>query len=261
MAVRLAFREKLLSIMDQKNHWGWRYIVGPNLTKSQLLIHFQQEYDTYVRDFPIFLARVLGRIPPSAEQLKREFAENIYEEQTGRLSAKISKNKSHPDLFLKMMKGLGYSQKSFTNIDLLPTSLAYRGYLDLVTLTYDWRLSAALLTLFVEGSVEDRARLQKSYRPTQSIQKKLASHSLHKHHGLRFSDMDLIRVHHAVEGSHRRSAWETVLSVIPRDLEEECVKVMENALALWLLFRDGVCLEMGIEPAEFRSLLQAQQKI
>src|SRR5690606_23864701 len=99
------FIEALLHVMDQKNHWGWKYLSGPNLKKTQLLIHFQQEYETYVRDFPIFLARILGRMEKGHFSLKRELAENLYEEQTGGISKSISKGQSHPELFLKMMKG------------------------------------------------------------------------------------------------------------------------------------------------------------
>ena len=51
------FRERLLSIMDRKHHWAWPVLMGPGITKAQLKIHYQQEYLTYVRDFPVLLAR------------------------------------------------------------------------------------------------------------------------------------------------------------------------------------------------------------
>lgn len=239
--------------MDQKDHWGWKILTGPAINKDQLLVHFQQEYEVYVRDFPLLLSRVLGRMDPNAKILKREFAENIYEEQTGGLSKSVSRNLSHPDLFLKMMGGLKYQTKEFEKIRLLPTSLAYRSYLDLVTLTKDWRIGAAVMTLFVEGSIDDRARLKQGYRPTTSLQQKLKNHSLHKFHGLKLTDMDLVRAHHMVEGSHRKSAWETTLHFIPKHLENEVVEAMLNALDLWQLFRDGVCIEMNIENTEWRS--------
>lgn len=246
MSRSVDFREQLLQIMDAKDHWGWPWILSGRLTRAQLLIHFQQEYEVFVRDFPIFLARVLGRMQGGSSVLKRELAENIYEEQTGGLSAKISRNLSHPELFLKMMKGLGFSSKEFDRIELLPTSLAYRSFLDLVTLTYDWRIGAALLGLFVEGSREDRARLKKNYRPTQSLSAKLREHSLHKYYGLKESDMDLVKAHYVIEGTHRKSAWETVLKEIPSTLESDVEVCMHNALDLWLLYRDGICGEMGL---------------
>lgn len=238
--------------MDAKDHWGWTLLTSDRVKKSQLLIHFQQEYEVFVRDFPLLLARVLGRMGPEAPaQLKREFAENIYEEQTGGLSAKISKNLSHPDLFLKMMRGLGFKDSVFKSVSLLPTSLAYRAFLDRITLLSDWRVAAALLTLFVEGSREDRARLKKSYRPTQSLSQKIKSHSLYCYHGLRESDMDLVKAHYMIEGSHRKSAWETTLDSIPAHLEAEVEECLENALHLWHLYRDGICVEMGLNHPTF----------
>ncbi|MBN8555710.1 MAG: iron-containing redox enzyme family protein [Deltaproteobacteria bacterium] len=248
-----SFQERLLSVMDKKNHWGWEQLTGPHLSKKQLLIHFQQEYEVYVRDFPIFLARILGRLDSHStfNSLKRELAENIFEEQTGGLSLSVSKGFSHPDLFLKMMRGLGFSEKVFQSIRLLPTSLAYRSYLDLLTFQKDWRVAAAVLTLFVEGSVEDRARLKKNYKPTKSLDQKLKSHSLHKYHGLRISDMDLVRAHHMIEGDHRRSAWETLLKLIPKNLEDETVEALTRSLELWQLFRDGVCVEMQMHNPEW----------
>jgi hypothetical protein len=237
-----AFRESLLQVMDQKNHWGWEFLSGPRLTRDQLLVHFQQEYETYVRDFPVFLARIMGRMETDSALLKREFAENLYEEQTGGISAKISKGRSHPELFLKMMGGLGYKSKVF---------------LDKVTFLDDWRIAAAIMTLFVEGSVNDRARLQRSYKDTMTLKGKLKSHAMIRYYGLKEKDADLIKVHHAVEGGHRKSAWESVLKEIPSSMEPLLLRRMREALELWLLFRDGVCVEMGLESREFRSYVDA----
>lgn len=253
------FVEKLLKVMDQKNHWGWEFLSGPHLKKAQLLTHFQQEYETYIRDFPIFLARILGRMGVGHYDLKRELAENLYEEQTGGISMKISKGQSHPELFLKMMKGLGYSEKDFKNIKLLPTSLAYRCFLDRVTLIDDWRVGAALMTLFVEGSVNDRERIKKSYKEKTDLSTKLKQHALIRYYGLKLTDADLIKVHYAVEGDHRQSAWEGVVQSIPNELKPLVLQRMQEALELWVLFRDGVCLEMGLESHEFREWIKLNE--
>lgn len=245
--------------MDQKNHWGWNFLSKPGLKKSQLLIHFQQEYEVYVRDFPIFLARILGRMEVGHFSLKRELAENLYEEQTGGVSKKISQNRSHPELFLKMMKGLGYRDRDFEKISLLPTSLAYRCFLDKVTLIDDWRVAAAVMTLFVEGSVHDRQRLKASYQESKSLSDKLKDHAMIKYYGLKLKDADLIKVHYAVEGDHRRSAWEGLVQSIPEFLKGLVIQRMKEALDLWLLFRDGVCLEMGLDNPEYLELLESKK--
>ena len=66
------FKELLLQIMDQKNHWAWQYFSGGGITKSQLKIHFQQEYEVYVRDFPVFLSRIHAKSPPL--EVRRDLA-------------------------------------------------------------------------------------------------------------------------------------------------------------------------------------------
>src|SRR2546426_6205363 len=55
------FREKLMAIMDRKDHWAWPHFCGPQITKAQLETHFRQEYAVYVRDFQVFLSRIHGK--------------------------------------------------------------------------------------------------------------------------------------------------------------------------------------------------------
>src|SRR5690348_18476016 len=114
------FRERLLSVMDRKHHWAWPHFTGDSLAKEQLKIHFQQEFAVYVRDFPVLLARIHGQNPPPA--VRRMLAENIYEEDTGGLSL----GKSHPELFLQMMAGLGLTPATFEGVRLLPPAPRYR---------------------------------------------------------------------------------------------------------------------------------------
>ena len=57
--------EQLLSVMDEKDHWAWKHFTRPGLSKEQLTVHFRHEFVTYVRDFPVLLARVLGQGPPT----------------------------------------------------------------------------------------------------------------------------------------------------------------------------------------------------
>src|SRR6476620_9243684 len=105
--------ERLLAVMDQKHHWAYPYLTRPGRTGDQLLVHLQNEYHAYVRDFPVLLARALGQVPP-LEDVRRALAENLYEEQTGGLS----KTAPHPELFLRMMEGLGFSRAQFAEATL-----------------------------------------------------------------------------------------------------------------------------------------------
>jgi pyrroloquinoline quinone (PQQ) biosynthesis protein C len=231
------FREQLLTIMEKKHHWAWSYFSGPTVTKAQLKIHFQQEFAVYVRDFPVFLSRIHGKNPPL--EVRKMLAENIYEEDTGKLSL----GTSHPELFMNMVEGLGFRQRDFGDIQLLPATLRYRAWLDKVTHERDWVIGAAVLTIFVEGSVHDRKELA---RPAQSktpqqIQHKLNTHPLVQYHGVSPQCMDLIRAHQMVEAGHRHDAYEMVVQyAATRSHQDKILAAVQKTLALWLHYRDGV---------------------
>jgi pyrroloquinoline quinone (PQQ) biosynthesis protein C len=237
------FLERLLTIMEQKHHWAWPYISGPTVTKAQLKMHFQQEYAAYVRDFPVFLARVHGKNPPL--EVRKMLAENIYEEDTGKLSL----GTSHPELFMNMMKGLGFRLRQFEKIELLPATLPYRAWLDRISNGSDWVLGAAVLTIFVEGSVHDRQELLHPPQPKtrHHIDEKIKQHPLVQYHGVSPHAMDLIRAHQMVEAGHRHDAYAMVVNYAKETAQQDAVlKVMDKSLQLWLRYRDGVARACGI---------------
>jgi pyrroloquinoline-quinone synthase len=238
------FREQLLDIMAQKHHWAWSYFSGPIMTKAQLKIHFQQEYAVYVRDFPVFLARIHGKNPPL--EVRKMLAENIYEEDTGKLSL----GTSHPELFMNMMEGLGFRPREFEKIQLLPATRRYRAWLDRISNSADWVLGAAVLTIFVEGSVNDRQELlyPVKSKTRRHIHEKIKHHPLVQYQGVSPQAMDLIRAHQMVEAGHRHDAYAMVVNYVKETSQQESVlKGMEKSLQLWLRYRDGVARACGLQ--------------
>ncbi len=238
-----AFREQILALMDRKHHWAWPRFADGTLTKDQLKIHFQQEYAVYVRDFPVFLARIHGHNPPPS--VRRMLAGNIYEEDTGGLSL----GKSHPELFLVMMEGLGFGAGDFEQVRLLPASRAYRAWLDAVSNKRDWVLGAAALTVFVEGSVKDRQEILAPSKPRtkDDIEAAIAAHPLVRHHGVPPSRMDLIRAHQAVEAGHRHDAYDMVTGHAATAAQQKAVLAcLRKSLSLWLRYRDGIARACGL---------------
>ena len=237
------FRDALLHIMDDKHHWAWEHFSTGRLGKSQLKVHFQQEYAVYVRDFPVFLARILGNNPPMP--IRRMLAENIYEEETGGLSL----GTSHPELFLTMMKGLGYRTKDFDSVGLLPAARAYRTWLDAMSTHPQWVMAAATLTIFVEGSVKDRKELLEpsNRKHTRAIESMIQRHPLVRYHGVSPDRMDLIRAHQLVEAGHRHDAYEMVIHHTPPALERSVLACVKKSLSLWLDYRDAVAKACGLE--------------
>jgi pyrroloquinoline quinone (PQQ) biosynthesis protein C len=231
------FQEEILRIMDRKHHWAWPAFADGTVTIEQLKQHFQQEYGVYVRDFPVLLARIHGHNPPPA--VRRMLAENIYEEDTGGLSL----GKSHPELFLAMMAGLGLPPSTFDRIKLLPAARRYRDWLDRASSHRDWVIGAAALTVFVEGSVKDRKELAEPSKPktAEEIESIVQQHPLVLHYRLSPDAMDLIRAHQMVEAGHRHDAYNMVVNYATTPAQQRGVlSCLKKCLALWHAYRDDV---------------------
>ncbi len=241
---RAQFLERLLAIMDRKHHWAWPIIMGPGISKSQLKVHFQQEFLVYVRDFPVLLARVHGQNPPS--DVRRMLAENIYEEDTGGLSF----GRSHPELFNEMMRGLGFDSDSFQTAALLPASARYRNWLEKITASRDWIVGAAVLAVFVEGSIKDRHEIQDPSKPKtdSEIEAYVDAHPLIRHHDIDRRHMDLIRAHQKVESGHRQDAYTMVVNYAEtRSRQNAIINSVTQGLTLWMKYRDSVAKACGLK--------------
>ncbi len=241
----IQFRNLLLDLMAQKHHWAWPQFVGPSISKAQLKVHYQQEYAVYVRDFPVFLAHIHSKNPPLS--VRKMLAENIFEEDTGHLSLGVS----HPELFLKMMQGLGFRPRAFEQMPLLPATRRYRQWLNRMSDHPDWVVGAAVMTIFVEGSVHDReevSRPARSKTPKQ-ISSKINNHPLVQYHGVKPKAMDLIRAHQMVEGGHRHDAYAMVVDhARSRTQQNQILSTVQKTLDLWLRYRDGIARACQLTP-------------
>jgi len=235
-------QERLLGILERKNHWAWPWFAEGRLPLQRLLPHFQQEWAVYVRDFPQLLARVMGH-SNTPQEVRAMLAANIYEEQTGGISGTTS----HPELFLRMMEGCGFSRSDFGEVELLPAANRYRTFLDETSGLDPWVVGAAVLTIFVEGSVNERREIEKTGADSDDeIEAAIRQHPLVRVHGLDPKFLELQRVHKKVEGGHRLDAWKMVLSHTPVTLQDRVVQTVEKALERWLAYRDDVAQACGI---------------
>jgi pyrroloquinoline-quinone synthase len=234
----------MLAVMDRKHHWAYPALTRPGLSREQLLVHFRHEYLVYVRDFPVLLGRALGQVPP-IDEVRRALAENLYEEQTGGLSGTAA----HPQLFLRMMRGLGFEPAAFADDDewLQPPARRYRDFLRERASAAPWQSAVALLTIFVEGSVNERAELAGTFvRPRG--EDAVREHPLVKIYGCPLEAMELARAHAQVEGGHRADAWKMLLPHAPDggDAALAAAATCEEALAMWHAYRDAVAERMGL---------------
>lgn len=234
------FREALLAVMERKRHYAWAAFGAGQIPRERLHVHFEQEYGTYVRDFPVLVGWAYVQCPIPA--VRRELAENLYEEETGGLSA----GRPHPELFLEYPRGLGLDLTRFDPVELLPASRAYRDLLGELTARHGWECAAAVTTLFVEGTEYERGELD----PTapRRPQPPLEHHPLVRHYGLPLEALALTRAHRRVEGGHRAAAWRIVLGHVAPEARPRVVAAMERALAGWLAYRDAVAAASGLSP-------------
>ncbi len=233
-----AFKEALLSVMERKVHWAWPAFSQGLVPKALLHVHLEQEYATYVRDFPVMLGRAYVRCP--IPEVRRELAENLYEEETGGLSG----GRPHPELFLEYPRGLGMDLTRFAEVTLLPASTRFRALLDDATEDRGWEVSTAVTTLFLEGTSYERGELDEN-APKRPLPP-LTEHPLVKHYGLPLEHLALTKAHRRVEGSHRAAAWRVILNYVEPHAYAPVLQAMEQALAAWLDYRDEVAAACGI---------------
>ena len=224
--------------MERKDHWAWSGFNRGLVPRSTLHLHLEQEYATYVRDFPVLVGWAYVQCPIA--EVRRDLAENIYEEETGGLVA----GRPHPDLFLEYPKGLGMDLGRFQRVALLPGAQAYRTVLDEATQRQGWEVAAAVTTIFVEGTRDERGELDPSApkRPAPPLEE----HPLVKYYGLPLEHLALTKAHRRVEGSHRAAAWDCILNHVGADRRERVVAMMDRALVGWLGHRDDVARVCGL---------------
>jgi pyrroloquinoline quinone (PQQ) biosynthesis protein C len=234
-----AFTEKLLGVMEQKQHWAWAAFTSGKVGKNRLHVHFEQEYATYVRDFPVLVGRAYVQCPIA--EVRRELAENLYEEETGGIAA----GRPHPELFLEYPRGLGFDLARFERVELLAGAKKYRAVLDDTTTERGWAVAAAITTLFIEGTPYERGELDR--KAEKRPEPPLEEHPLVKHYGLPLAGLALTKAHRKVEGGHRSGAWKSILEHTTEAERPEVVAAMNEALAAWLAYRDDVAHACGVK--------------
>lgn len=224
--------------MERKVHWAWPHFTSGRVPKDKLHVHFEQEYATYVRDFPVMVGWAYVQCP--IPEVRRDLAENLYEEETGGVIA----GKPHPELFLEYPRGLGMDLARFERVELLPEARRYRAVLDEYTQRRGWAQAAAVTTIFVEGTDHERGELDPNApkRPEPPLEQ----HPLVVHYGLPLAGLALTKAHRQVEGSHRAAAWRIILDHVPASDYAGVLAAMERTLEAWLAYRDGVAAACGL---------------
>jgi hypothetical protein len=235
---RSTFCEALLQVMERKKHWAWSHFTSGRVARERLHVHFEQEYATYVRDFPVMVGWAYVQCPIA--EVRRDLAENLYEEETGGVIA----GRPHPELFLEYPRGLGMDLARFERVELLPAARRFRETLDEYTQRRGWSQACIVTTIFLEGTDHERGEIDPGAprRPAPPLEQ----HPLVVHYGLPLDALALTKAHRRVEGSHREAAWRIVLDHVPAADRTACVTALETTLAAWLGYRDEVAAACGL---------------
>jgi pyrroloquinoline quinone (PQQ) biosynthesis protein C len=235
---RAQFKEALLQIMERKVHWAWPGFTSGLVPKDKLHVHLEQEYATYIRDFPVLIGWAYVNCPVA--EVRRDLAENLYEEETGGIAA----GKPHPELFLEYPRGLGMDLRRFEHVALLPAAECFRHVLDDATQRRGWEAGAAVTTLFLEGTSYERGEIDERApkRPTPPLEE----HPLVKHYGLPIAHLALTKAHRSVEGHHRAAAWRVILDHVSESARRGVLAAMNEALVAWLAYREEVATACGL---------------
>lgn len=236
---REAFREALLAVMESKEHPSWPAFTSGRVPADRLHLHLEQEWGVYIRDFPVLLGRAYVQCP--LPEVRRDLAENLYEEETGGLGA----GRPHPELFLEIPAGLGMDLQRFHQVRLIPEAQAYRGQLDAATVQQGWPIAVAVTTLFLEGTPHERHLFDPSApaRPEPPLE----DHPLVRHYKLPVERLALVRAHRDVEGGHRIAAWRMVLDHVPATDRAAVVAAMEATVVAWSAYRGAVASACGVQ--------------
>jgi pyrroloquinoline-quinone synthase len=145
----------------------------------------------------------------------------------------------------------------FENIKLLPAAERYRAFLDEATQDYGWDIAAAIVTIFVEGSAEERAALAGNAPAPAPLEK----HPLVRFYGLPVDKLALTKAHRQVEGQHRQDAWNAILTYVAPLRRGAVVRTMKDALDLWLKYRDEVAEACELKRADLTKRTRSRKPL
>ena len=237
---RDGFKEALLAIMERKVHWAWPHFTSGRVPARRLHIHFEQEYATYVRDFPVMVGWAYVQCPIA--EVRRDLAENL----TRKRPAALIAGRPHPELFLEYPRGLGMDL-----VALRARRAAAGGAAVSATSSTSTRSATA-------GRTPPRSRRSSSRAPTTSA----ASSTRTRRSALRRRSstirsscttacrsrrLALTKAHRRVEGSHRAAAWRMILDHVPELEYGGVLAAMERTLEAWLAYRDEVAAACGLD--------------
>jgi len=222
--------DELKQLINARRSFGrhplWLRIAEGNVERESLSV-FACQFFLQVREFPRAVSALHAACPFPEE--RRELAESLYEEETGRISGC---NLPHPELFLRFSDGLGLARDTVTEATPLPSTAALIDWFELSTRQRSFIEGAAAMNLAAEGQVPG------AFGPF--------ARALEKHYALSREAVAFWDVHEIADREHSDVGDHIVLRhANTPDWETRVRAAVSHSLDMWWQFFDGIERAIG----------------
>jgi pyrroloquinoline-quinone synthase len=227
---RDAFVKSLIELVRLRRSFGghrlWQKIEGGGLSRAGLQ-GFATQFFLQVVEFPKAVSALHANCPWL--DARRELAESLYEEETG----KISQTKPHPELFLDFTRALGLRDEQVIHAVPLPTTTALIHWFELSTRQRPFLEGVAAINLAAEGQVPG------AFGPF--------ARALERHYSLSREAVAFWDVHEVADREHSDVGDHIVIRHATTDeLQSRITAAVRTSLEMWWQFFDGMDLAYGL---------------
>lgn len=219
------FVRDLMARIEARRTFGshplWLAIADGKPSRAQLQ-RFAVQFFLQVREFPRAVSAMHANCPfPDA---RRELAESVYEEETGRISGC---NQPHPELFIRFGEAIGLARERMVEGRPLPATRALIDWFELSTKQRSFIEAAAAINLAAEGQVPG------AFGPM--------ARRLERHYGLSREAVAFWDVHETADAEHSAVGDHIVVRHATDAATQARVRdALQHSLDAWWLFFDGI---------------------
>ena len=203
------------------SHPLWLELADGKLSKDQLK-RFAVQFFLQVREFPRAVSAMHANCPFLDE--RRELAESVYEEETGRISGC---NQPHPELFIRFGEAVGLSREDMLDGEALPATRALIDWFELSTKQRSFIEAAAAINLAAEGQVPG------AFGPM--------ARCLQENYGLSREAVEFWDIHEMADAEHSEVGDNIVVRHATDAATQGRVRdALQHSLDAWWQFFDGI---------------------
>lgn len=203
------------------SHPLWKRIAAGELSREQLQ-RFAVQFFLQVREFPRAVSAMHSRCP--YDDMRRELAESVYEEESGKISGC---NLPHPELFIQFGLAIGLERSDMTEGKPLPETASLIEGFEIASQNRSFIEAAAAINLAAEGQVPG------AFGPM--------ARALEKHYGLRTEDVAFWDIHEMADADHSDVGDHIVVKhANTEDIRQNVRDALDRSLERWWSFFDGI---------------------